>query len=245
LSLNFQATEIEFRRRFWFICGIYWLAFSFYQIGDENVSVALARSAVGHAGVNSLSFDRYVTEFFGLGTVIAVLAALIRTWAGAYLHSTIIHDRVLHSDRLVADGPYRHLRNPLYLGTILLAIAIGTMASRIGFLMLTVGMILFVYRLILREEANLLRSQGESYRRYFEAVPRLIPSLRPGVPASGAKADWADGFVGEFFMWGLAAGLAVFALTEQLSFFWIVVGTCFAIYFLQNFIRSRKRNLAA
>jgi len=78
----------------------------------------------------------------------------------------------------VADGPYRHLRNPLYLGTILLAVAIGTMASRIGFLVLTVGMILFVYRLILREEANLLRSQGESYRRYFEAVPRLIPRSR-------------------------------------------------------------------
>jgi protein-S-isoprenylcysteine O-methyltransferase Ste14 len=242
-SLNFKATEFEFRYRFRFILGIYWAAFSLYYVGDENASVALARSIVGHRGVNSLSFNRYVNAFFVLGTSIAVLAALIRTWAGAYLHSSIIHDRALHSERLAADGPFRHLRNPLYLGTILLAVAIGTLASRVGFFVLSIGMILFVYRLILREEANLLKSQGENYRRYFEAVPRLIPSVLPRVPASGARADWTDGFVGEIFMWGLAAGMGVFALTGRLLYYWIVTGTGFAIYFLQNFFRSRKRDL--
>ena len=124
---------------------------------------------------------------------------------------------------------------------ILLAIAIGTLASRIGFIILSVGMILFVYRLILREEANLLRSQGESYRRYFEAVPRLIPSLRPRVPASGARPDWADGFIGEIFMWGLAGGLAVFTLTRRLRYYWIIMGIGLPPYIFQKFPPKPQR----
>ena len=98
--MNFQAKEFEFRYRFWLILAIYWAAFSFYNVGDENVSVALARFFSRHAGLGSRLFDRYVLAFFALGTVIAVLAALIRTWAGAYLHSSIIHDKALHSERL-------------------------------------------------------------------------------------------------------------------------------------------------
>jgi len=243
--LNFQATQFEFRRRFWFIGGIFWAGFLPYQFGDENASVALALFTAGPAGVESATFDRDVRAFFVLGALIAVLAALVRTWAGAYLHSSIIHDGVLHSERLVADGPYRHLRNPLYLGTILLAIGIGTLASRIGFFVISIGMTLFAYRLILREEANLLHSQGESYRRYFAAVPRLIPSLRARVPAGGATPDWTDGFVGEIFIWGFAAGLAVFAATERLLYFWIVAGAGFAVYAFQNFLPGHKRTPSA
>ncbi len=84
------------------------------------------------------------------------------------------------------------------------------LASRSGFLVISIGMWIFVYRLILREETTLLQSQGESYRRYLAAVPRLLPSLTPRVPASGAKANWLDGFTGELFMWGGAAAMAVF-----------------------------------
>jgi len=53
------------------------------------------------------------------------------------------------------------MRNPLYFGDILLAIAVGFMASRTGFAILLLGMILFDYRLILREESEPVVSQGE------------------------------------------------------------------------------------
>src|ERR1039458_6078090 len=55
---------------------------------------------------------------------------------------------------LVADGPYRYVRNPLYFGNILLAIGFGMMASRVGCAILIVGMLVFVCRLILRSEEH-------------------------------------------------------------------------------------------
>jgi protein-S-isoprenylcysteine O-methyltransferase Ste14 len=58
--------------------------------------------------------------------------ALVRSWAEAYLHSSVVHDSELHTERLMADGPYRYVRNPLHLGLILLAAWMRTMASRVS-----------------------------------------------------------------------------------------------------------------
>jgi len=242
--VNFRATDFEFRQRFWFIMAIFCVGFWLYSVDHTNASVALARLILHHPDENSAIFGRYVRGFFALGTLIVALAAWIRSWAEAYLHSSIVHDAALHSGHLVADGPFRHLRNPLYLGTILLAIGISVLASQAGFFVIAIGMTLFTYRLILREEATLLHSQGESYRRYFDAVPRVLPSLRPRVPASGAKPYWRDGFGGEIFMWAGAAAMAVFTATLSLLYFWIVFGAGLAIYFLQAFLRTRRKRSA-
>ena len=72
-----------------------------------------------------------------------------------------MRDSKIHTERLLADGPYRYVRNPLYLGNIFMAAGMGLMASRSGFLILLLGMTVFVIRLILREEAELLRDQGD------------------------------------------------------------------------------------
>jgi protein-S-isoprenylcysteine O-methyltransferase Ste14 len=120
-----------------------------------------------------------------VGTVVVALASFIRSCAGGYIQSSVVHDANPHSDRFVADRPYRHARNPLYLGTILLAIGIGAIASRIGFQFFIIGITLFCCRLTLREEANRLELQGEGYRTFFKAVPRIWPSLWLRVPAGG------------------------------------------------------------
>ncbi len=240
--MRFQATELEFRIRFWIIAAIFALGFYAYGIDHVNASEALSRLALGgHPDENSAIFGRWITGFFALGTAIVAIGAFIRTWAGSYLHSSIIHDSALHGEQLVADGPYRHVRNPLYLGNVFFAIGIGFLASRIGLVVISIGMLVFVWRLIGREETTLLQSQGESYRRYFAAVPRLIPSLAARVPASGARADWADGFTGEMFMWAGAAAMLVLTITRSIVYFWIVLGAGFAIYFLQSWLRSRKK----
>jgi protein-S-isoprenylcysteine O-methyltransferase Ste14 len=235
--LSWRATEFEFRHRFWIISGTFCLGFSCYTWDHMNVSVALTRMILG--GLNSPLADRWIRAILGVGVLMVTLAALVRSWAEAYLHSSVVHDSELHSDRLVADGPYRRVRNPLYLGNILLAFGMGPMASRTGFLVLVVATVPFVYRLILREEASLLESQGDSYRRYLETVPRLWPCLRPRVPAGGGRPNWVDGFVGETCMWGLAVGMAIFDITLRLVHFWVIMGAGFAIYALQAWLRKR------
>jgi protein-S-isoprenylcysteine O-methyltransferase Ste14/type IV secretory pathway TrbD component len=243
--MSFQASEFEFRTRFWFIFGIFWLGFLLYLVDPVNVSVALSRLVLGgHPDESSSQFGHVVTTFFALGTLSVALGALIRSWAESYLHSSIVHDAELHGEQLVADGPYRHVRNPLYLGNLFLAIGVGLLASRSGFLVISIGMWLFVYRLILREETTLVQSQAEGYRRYLGAVPRLLPALAPRIPASGAKPNWLDGFTGELFMWSGTAAMAVFTVTKNVLYFWLVFGLGIAIYFLQSYLRGRKKRAA-
>ena len=236
--MSWRATDFEFRHRFWIISGTFCLGFSCYAWDHTNASMALARMILG--GLNSPLAGRWIRAILAAGVLLVTLAALVRSWAEAYLHSSVVHDSKLHSDRLVADGPYRRVRNPLYLGNILLAFGMGPMASRTGFLFLVAATVPFVYRLILREEAGLLESQGESYRRYFETVPRLWPSLRARVPAGGGRPNWVDGFTGESFMWSFAMAMAVFDVTLRLAHFWIVMGAGFAVYFLQGWLRKRR-----
>jgi protein-S-isoprenylcysteine O-methyltransferase Ste14 len=237
--MSWRATEFEFRHRFWIISGTFCLGFSCYIWDHGNASVAMTRLILG--GLNSPLAGLWIRTILAVGVLLVTLAVLVRSWAAAYLRSSVVHDSQLHADRLVADGPYRHVRNPLYLGNILLAIGMGPMASRTGFLVLVVGTVPFVFRLILREEASLLESQGEGYRQYFETVPRLWPSWRPRVPAGGGRPNWVDGFVGETCMWSLAIGMAVFDVTLRLAHFWIIVGTGFTVYFLQAWLRKRRK----
>ena len=119
------------------------------------------------------------------------IAAFLRTWATAYLRTEVVHDASQHSEALVADGPYRYVRNPLYLANLPLIAGVGFMASRLGWFVMVAGMWLFCYRLILREEDGLRATQGESYRAYLNAVPRLWPALRPRVPAGAGEPRWS------------------------------------------------------
>lgn len=224
----FAASNFEFKYRFWIFGGLFWLAFACYAVDPQTSGAALADWAARLRG--STPGDDVYRAVFAVAALFCIAAALVRTWGTAYLNAEVMVDMRLHTSRLVADGPYRYVRNPLYFGNILLAIGFGLMASRIGFAVLVLGMILFDYRLILREEAGLTASQGDSYREYSRLVPRLLPSLYPRVPSAGAKAAWADGLLGEVFMWLLAASVTAFAITLKQKVFFVVLASAFAAY---------------
>jgi protein-S-isoprenylcysteine O-methyltransferase Ste14 len=94
-------------------------------------------------------------------SILGAAGAGLRTWAAAYLRPEVMRDHRLHDERLTADGPFRHVRNPLYLGNILMAAGMGLSASRAGAVALVAFMTPFGGRLILREEAALEAAQGE------------------------------------------------------------------------------------
>jgi protein-S-isoprenylcysteine O-methyltransferase Ste14 len=212
------ATLFEFRNRWWVISFIFASAFLAYSIDPRNSSVAMVDWLAKRWGTTPT--DNSYRLVFAFGALLLALAAFLRTWGTAFLQAEVALAPCVHTEKLVADGPYRHVRNPLYLGNIFMAVGIGLMASRIGFLILSFGMAIFVIRLILREEAELLRDQGEAYRRYCAAVPRLVPSLAPRVPPAGNTPHWGQAVRTELVFWLLVPSMAAFAATLNIKVFW-------------------------
>ena len=208
-----RATEFEFHNRFWLICLAYFLGFGCYRFDHVNVVGGVVRWIFSRSDppLASLAARHTIQGLFVFSALLVTAAAWIRTWAGAYLRSEVVHDMAVRTERLVADGPYRHLRNPLYFGNMLLATGLALLASRAGALVIILGNLLIVLRLIGREEAALSQSQGDGYRAFLAAVPRLWPSLSPRLPAGGERPKWPQAFLGEAWLWIFAVNGFLFA----------------------------------
>jgi len=238
-----RATEFEFRNRFWFICLTYFVGFGSYQFDHMNATVALVWWVFSRSDphLDSLAARHAIQGLFALSATLVTAAAWIRTWGGAYLRREVVFDPAVHTERLVADGPYRHLRNPLYLGNLLLATGMALLASRTGGLVLIVVNLLIVLRLIGREEAAMAQSQGEAYQAFLASVPRLWPSLRPRLPAGGLQPKWFQAFLGEAHLWAFALNGFLFAwkLNSRLYF------SILAVAFLMRMAIGRLRPRAS
>jgi protein-S-isoprenylcysteine O-methyltransferase Ste14 len=221
-----HATAFEFRHRFLVISTYYAVGFACYAVDRISAAGWLIRRVTGDEPTRA-----QLQAVFGFGAAIVAVAAMLRTWASAHLPSAIVHDRALHDERLVADGPYRFVRNPLYLGNLLISVGMGLLASRLGFVVLVLGQAIFYRRLIGREEAELLASQGERYLGFCAAVPRLLPSPSPRLPAGGEPARWGQAVLGEAFFWVFALAQAAFAATLRLRVFGGLLAAAFAIYY--------------
>jgi protein-S-isoprenylcysteine O-methyltransferase Ste14 len=234
-----RATKFEFEQRFWIIGLIFWLGFSLAAVDHTNIAVAFLHLVAPAIDPDSARGNMLLRLVFASGAILVFAAAMLRTWATAYLRTEIVHDASQHSEGLVADGPFRYVRNPLYLANLPMAAGIGVMASRVGWLFMVVAMWLFVYRLILREEDGLRRTQGESYAAYLKAVPRFWPSLTPRVPSGDIQPRWGQAIASEMFIWLFGVAVLCFAITLNLKLTGIVAACGFAIYFVAVYLAKR------
>jgi len=80
-------------------------------------------------------------------------------------------------DRIVAEGPYRYLRNPMYLGHLIFMLGLAvTFSSWLAVALLAFHAVWF-HRRVLNDEAHLEARFGEPYRAYKRNVKRWIPGL--------------------------------------------------------------------
>ena len=78
---------------------------------------------------------------------------------------------------LVIAGPFRHTRNPLYLGMLLMYTGLALLLDRFGPLLTLPGVIAILRRgAVEREEQYLERMFGDDYRAYLRNVPRWLPN---------------------------------------------------------------------
>jgi protein-S-isoprenylcysteine O-methyltransferase Ste14 len=110
---------------------------------------------------------------WALGIAVGVWAAQAIGGYGAFSGVTVDH-------HLVSDGPYRHVRHPIY--TALIAIAVGTTLVFRSYLLLGVAAVSIVAHLWwAAAEEKLLSSPeglGDDYRTYASRTGRFLPKVR-------------------------------------------------------------------
>ena len=221
---------------------IFAFSFPLYFLDHQNSTAALASWLGSRLHRNP---DLVARLLFAFAAVLLIVAALFRTWSSAYLCSGVVYASELKTESLIADGPYRQVRNPLYFANVLMVIAVGSMMSRLGFFVAVVAMLAFCYRLIGREEAELQASQGERYKDYRSAVPRLWPALQPRIASAGRQAKWADGFKAESWYWGFAAALVVFVITLKVWLFFAILGASLVLFWISSVVLQKDSNSQA
>jgi protein-S-isoprenylcysteine O-methyltransferase Ste14 len=128
------------------------------------------------------------------GVILIIFGELLRIWGVSYAGGPT-RTRNVGAPKLVTNGPFAHLRNPLYLGNILIYTgAIIAIGGWLPYLMwLVIFYFSFQYMLIIRlEEAKLLELFGDDYEHYKDAVPSYFPRLSPYPGRTRVKPDlWA------------------------------------------------------
>lgn len=126
------------------------------------------------AGALALFFAEPTTESLIRGGVLAGVGELIRIWASGHIEKT---------HRLATGGPYAHTRNPLYVGSVLMALGLLLAARHPIAVVAGVAYLLVFYPFIIREEAKFLRGKfADAYATWARHVPLFFPRLTPAGP---------------------------------------------------------------
>jgi protein-S-isoprenylcysteine O-methyltransferase Ste14 len=214
------ATTFEFRLRMAINSVIILLGFWAPWIEAAGVGkriplvewLALQLSRLGIA-----SFSIATAALIALALFLAVIAAIFRISGAAYLGPSTVNSINMVAGRVMADGPYRFVRNPLYVGLWCMVAALAFLMPVTGALFAMVLITIFMIRLTLGEEAFLSASIGDSYKAYLHAVPRFIPRLRGAPLSSRIRPQWIRACVAELIPIGTLAGTIVYSRNYDLA----------------------------
>lgn len=149
-----------------------------------------------------LVFQEATPISLSVGFAVALLGEFFRFWGVAYAGSETRRTGEVGATYLVVSGAFAHLRNPLYLGNMLMYLGIGIMSYALFPYLQIVALAFFMwqyYVIIKEEEGFLVQKYGNAYEEYRKSVPKLIPSFKaypnPGIeqppfnPKAGLKSE--------------------------------------------------------
>jgi protein-S-isoprenylcysteine O-methyltransferase Ste14 len=234
-------TPALFRFRVLIFTALYLVGFNAFRspylnFGTESTTwIALSSLLARASGLNLASATMLVTL---CAVIFSIAGAVLRVWATAYIGAGVMGDKSLRADHVVASGPYRHLRNPLYLGNLLTCLAISILMPLGGALFFLLGCTLLTAALVAAEGPYLSRQLGASYAAYRTRVPSFLPAIRPHVEAAQVLPRWAQSLAAESFHVGFAACLLVFAWQYNVELLIRCLLICFGVSLVANGVFS-------
>ena len=112
-----------------------------------------------------------------IGVPVSLFGLALRAWAAGCLYK---------NRDLATGGPYAYTRNPLYIGTLLVAAGLVIASRNIYLGILFAAVFLLVYLPVIQLEEQHLRRLFPAYARYAEEVPALWPRF-PGLPQKNSN----------------------------------------------------------
>jgi S-adenosylmethionine-diacylglycerol 3-amino-3-carboxypropyl transferase len=171
--LLLRIQRFEFESRIFISFGIVaaLCALSFIVFADSPTVSVLAGRLAGLPPAASASLG------FLLSALMMAAASALRIWSGSILTSGRMMAFKVQVDMLFETGPYRLVRNPIYLADLVAFSGFALCLAPSG---LVLPLLLFLHytQIINYEEISLHREFGENYGRYKERVPRLLPDHR-------------------------------------------------------------------
>jgi len=147
-------------------------------------------------------FARPTGASMGIGIALVIMGEMIRLWGVSIAGSETRTTGPVGGTFLITQGPFAYVRNPLYLGNMLLYVGVGVMSQAL-FPWLTLAALLYFlwqYALIVSlEEEYLGKKFGDEYSRYSQRVPRFFPVFQryPASANEQPELDWGRGIVSE------------------------------------------------
>jgi protein-S-isoprenylcysteine O-methyltransferase Ste14 len=237
-----KATQFEFRYRIWIGFLIYVLGFwaPWIRFGGNAASASTTWLELSGELSRVLPLETATLLITILAIFLLIAAASLRVCGSAYLGPSIVTSGAMHAHTVMAAGPFRYLRNPLYLGSFLSVLAVSILMPPSGAIFFVVACFVQILRLILGEEAYLAKQQGEPYLAYKARVPRLLPSLTPRVAASQVVPQWTIAIISETFYVALAGCFFVLAWRYNAQILIQAVLICFGLSLIVRALFVKK-----
>ena len=136
----------------------------------------------GFAGL-FLWMARPTWALLAMSLVPVVPGLWLRAYASGYVKKNM---------ELTTTGPYGYTRNPLYLGSMLIAFGFAGASGSVVLLILLTMLFAGIYGPTIRSEEAFLRVHFGNFDEYCEVVPRLLPRLTAAPPMGGGGAFSID-----------------------------------------------------
>jgi len=152
-----------------------------------------------------------------LGALFIVVGEMIRV-AGVAAAGTVTRRRSRNVQRLVTYGAFAWMRNPLYVGNLLIWIGFVIGSQVLWFLPIAIVLFAVEYALIVRYEEGVLETTfGTEYLEYKRRTPRWVP--RPPKQPESGEHDWGEALRSEVstFLQYVALGGAFYVKHRLMS----------------------------